>query len=140
MHKLKVRWAKEWEVSPRRARVDQFGDKFPFTAFLGRTNSLTRKQSSMIIQIRSGHFPLNNYLYKIQKINSNGCTQCGEDQEGPPETVQHFVFDCPAHVAARNELTNKIGLNHFSFKDIMADTNRMKALTTFINRTGRLQL
>src|ERR1700678_198148 len=140
MRKLKDRWAKEWEASPRRARVDQLGDKFPFTAFLGRTNSLTRKQSSMIIQIRSGHFPLNNYLYKIQKINSNGCTQCGEDQEGPPETVQHFVFDCPAHVAARNELTNKIGLNHFSFKDIMADTNRMKALITFINRTGRLQL
>ena len=139
MRKLKDRWAKEWEASPRRARVDQLGDKFPFTAFLGRTNSLTRKQSSMIIQIRSGHFPLNNYLYRIKKINSNSCTQCSEDQDGPPETVQHFVFDCPAYVVARNELTNKIGLNHLNLKDIMADTNRMKALITFINRTGRLQ-
>ena len=116
------------------------GPKFPFTAFLGRTNSLTRKQISMIIQICSGHFPLNNHLYKIKKINSNSCTQCSEDQEGPPETVQHFVFNCPAHIVARNELTNVIGLNHFNFKDIMADTNRMKALITFINRTGRLQL
>jgi hypothetical protein len=140
MRKLKDRWAKEWEVSPRRARVDQFGDKFSFTAFLGRTNSLTRKQSSIIIQICSGHLPLNNYLYRIKKLNSNSCTQCSEDQEGPPKTVQHFVFDCPAYVAARNELTNKIGFNHLNFKDIMADTNRIKALITFINRTGRLQI
>jgi hypothetical protein len=139
MHKLKDRWAKEWEISPRKARVDQFGDKFPFTAFVGRLNSLTRNQASLLIQIRCGHFPLNNYLHKIKKINSNSCTQCSEDQEGPPETVHHFFFDCPAHEEARNQLTNKIGINHFTLKDIMAETNRMKALTTFINRTGRLQ-
>ena len=139
MHKLKDRWTKEWEISPRKARVDQFGDKFPFTAFVGRLNSLTRNQASLLIQIRCGHFPLNNYLHKIKKINSNSCTQCSEDQEGPPETVHHFFFDCPAHEEARNQLTNKIGINHLTLKDIMADINRMKALTTFINRTGRLQ-
>ena len=66
---------------------------------------------------------------------------CDKDQRGisPPETINHFIFDCMAHLEAREELTGKIGMIHFNLSDIMADADRMKALTTFINRMQRFR-
>ena len=137
---LKARWAATWAASPRMPRVAQFGDAFPFGAFLKRLHLLTRKQSSHILQIRCGHFPLNAYLFKIDKVESNRCQYCHDEQGdlAPPETVNHFIFECPAHAEARAELIEKIGIIHFHLPDLMADTDRMKALTTFINRSRRL--
>ena len=136
---LKVKWKAAWEVSPRKARIAQLGDEFPFTAFLRRLNTLTRNQTSLILQLRCGHFPLNNYLHRINKTDSDRCQACVEaaDELPPRETINHFIFDCPAHEEAREELVQKIGRNHFNLPDIMAETNSLKALTTFINRTGR---
>ena len=143
MHEIKSIWANLWEVSPRRPRTECFGDEFPFTALLKRLNSLTRKQSSLMLQIHCGHFPLNAYLHKIKKVESNRCPACHEerDQEGRPhsETINHFIFDCTAHNVARDRLIQKIGRNHFHLAGMMSDTDRMKALTTYINRTGRLR-
>lgn len=124
----------------RRPRIAQFGEEFPFGAFLNRLSLLTRKQSSLILQIRCGHFPL-NALQKINKSDSNMCPACLNKQEGYSlvETINHFIFDCEAHIEAREELIDKIGMIHFNLLDIMADTDHMKALTTFVNRSGRFR-
>ena len=94
---------KMWEILPRKPRIAQFGDIFPFNAFLKRLNLLTRKQASTILQIWCWHFPLNAYLHKINKVDSSRCPACDKDQEGlsPPETINHFVFNCMAHLVAR---------------------------------------
>ena len=143
MQELKSTWADMWETSPRKQRVDRFGDEFPFTALLKRLSSLTRSQSSQILQIRCGHFPLNSYLHKIKKVESDRCLACFDrDDEGRPypETVNHFIFDCTAHTAARDELIHKIGRDRFRLADILSNTVRIKALTTYINRTGRFRI
>ena len=139
--KIKAKWLEMWNTSPRKPRLDQFGGTFPFGAFLKKLNLLTRKQSSTILQIRCGHFPLNAYLHKINKAETNRCQACIEHYEGdsPPESINHFIFDCPAHHEAREDLVTKIGRNYFHLAEIMADTDRMKALVTYINRTGRLR-
>ena len=139
--KLRRKWKEIWDASPRRPRIAQLGEEFPFSAFLLRLSLLTRKQSSLILQIQCGHFPLNAYLHKINKSDSNTCPACLNEQEGRSfvETISHFIFDCEAHVEAREELTDKIGMIHLNLLDIMADTDRMKALTTFINRSGRFR-
>ena len=138
---LKDKWAKNWDSSPRKPRLTQLGETFPFSAFIKRSYELTRKQSSLIMQIRCGHFPLNAYLHRINKIDSSRCMACEEDQDDIPqtETINHFIFDCTAHNEAREELIATIGRGRLHFPDIMADTNKMKALTTFINRSGRFK-
>jgi ribonuclease HI len=141
MKELKAKWAESWEASPRKLRVSQFGGVFPFSSLLNRLNSLSRQQASLILQLRCGHFPLNSYLHRIKKVESDRCGACRGGREGPaPETVNHFIFDCPAYVEERRELIRKIGRDHFHLPDIMSEVTRMKALTTFINRTGRLRL
>ena len=84
---------------------------------------------------------MNAYLHKINKSDTNMCPACFNEQEGhsPVETINHFIFDCAAHNAAREELIDDIGMIHFNLLDIMADTDNMKALTTFVNRSGRFK-
>ena len=138
--KIKAKWAETWNTSPRKPRVAQFGGSFPFSAFLNSIHSLNRMQTSITLQIRCGHFPLNRYLHKISKVDSDKCQACSAQQEDtPPETINHFIFECPAHEAARNELADRIGINHFQLSDLMNNTDRIKALVSFVNRSGRLR-
>jgi ribonuclease HI len=142
--KLNVRWAASWNTSPRKARVAQFGGVFPFSTFMKSLYLLTRKQSSIILQLRMrcGHFPLNAYLHKISKSDTNKCQACDIIDPGnsPRETVNHYLFDCPAHEIAREELFEKIVEDEFHLSDTMLDADHMRFLVTFVNRTRRLRL
>jgi hypothetical protein len=141
--KLKERWAEMWNSSPRKPRIAQFGGTFPFSKFMKSLHTLTRKQSSTILQLRCGHIPLNVYLNRINKSDTDRCPACdlidpGNSPTGR-ETVNHFLFDCPAHEAAREEFTDKLDGNHFHLSDIMTDADCMKDLVTFVNRTRRFR-
>ena len=85
---------------------------------------------------------MNRYLHRISKAESDKCQACDVQQNGdsPPETVNHFIFECPAHEVARGELAAEIGIPHLQLSDLMTDTDRMKALVTFVNRTGRFNI
>jgi ribonuclease HI len=138
---LKKRWLTVWDNSPRKERFSLIDPKFPFDGFRKKWFNLTRQQASIIMQIRTGHIPLNFYLHRIGKIDSDRCTKCAEHQDDvqPRETVNHFLFICQAYDEARNELIEKIDRRNFSISKMMKSTDRMKALVTFINRTGRLK-
>ena len=105
---LKGKWAASWATSPRKPRLAQFGDEFPFSVFLNKLYTLTCKQSSLILQMRCGHFLLNSYLHRINKSETNRCQACVDEWEGPPprETIHHYIFDCPAYSVARDEPQN----------------------------------
>ena len=95
----------------------------------------------MQILVRRGHFPLNSFMYKIGRTVSDTCMECYEIQDDGPisETINHYLFECPAHAEFRNELITKTGRNRFNLHAIMANTDHMKALVTYTNRTGRFK-
>ena len=119
----------------------QFDDKFPFNEFRKRSYFLTRNQASIMIQIRSGHIPLNNYLHKIRKSDTEICLACSDQENGLRcrETINHVIFECPAYDRERDTMIAKIKQQHFNLFDIMSNTDHMKILATFINSTGRLK-
>ena len=139
--RLNRKWARIWSESPRKDRFSRIDPDFPFNKFRKRLFMLTRNQSSLIMQLRTGHFPLNFYLHRIGKTDSDKCTKCNEDPANVQvtETINHFLFDCQAYDIARQALTAKIGRNFLSLSKIMKSTDKMKALVTFINRTGRFK-
>ena len=108
--KIKKLWLEQWNISPRKERMAQLGENFPFKKFITNLNKLTHKQTSTILQIRCGHFPLNHYLHKIKKIASNTCQACllAIDAIPSQETIHHFIFECPAYNTARNTLKDKV--------------------------------
>jgi hypothetical protein len=91
------------------------------------------------MQLRTGHIPLNFYLKRIGKVDSDKCTNCllGPNQVQVTETINHFLFECQAHKEYRHELIAKIGRSRLSLSKITKNANHMKALVTYINRTER---
>jgi hypothetical protein len=129
-----------WDKSPRKARLEKFDETFPFNKHRSFTELLTRIQSSLLFQIRSNHLPLNCYLNRIGAIPSKGCDNCRTElQEGPAETVTHFLFECPKYNGVRQELDTKLGRDSRDFKAILSDLDRTRELLKYIGRTGRFK-
>ena len=138
--KLKDKWENEWRQSERGTRFEAIDDNFPFNSFRKRTHLLSRLQASLMIQLRSGHIPLNTYLLRINKTDSDLCQAClEEDNLHCKETIKHFLFECNSYRAEREELVAKITRSHLNLRDIMKSTDRMTALAHFITRTGRFK-
>ena len=139
--RLKNKWEESWEDSERGKHFDAIDEDFPFTGFRKRTNSLTRAQASLMVQIRSGHIPLNCYLFKINRADTELCQACLDREDGQHcrETIKHFLFECNTYDVEREKLIADISRSHLNLKDIMSDTDRMKALAHFINKTGRFK-
>jgi hypothetical protein len=68
---LNRRWLKLWEDSPRKDRFSQID--FPFNKFRKKLFKLSRNQSSLMMQLRTGHIPLNVHLRRIGKVESDRC-------------------------------------------------------------------
>ena len=96
---LKEKWAVKWDTSPRKPRLAQFGDEFPFSMFLKKLYTLTCKQSSLILQIRCGHFPLNTYLHRINKLETDRCQACIDKWEGSPEKLSTTTYSIAQLIA-----------------------------------------
>ncbi|KAF9542354.1 hypothetical protein CPC08DRAFT_620124, partial [Agrocybe pediades] len=60
-----------------------------------------RRQSSLLVQLRTGHFPLNDYLHKRKLAPSPICRACNEQQR---ETIDHLIKECPAYQEHRRQL------------------------------------
>ena len=93
--KLNRLWSKAWDRSPRKDRFSRIDPNFPFNGFRKRMSRLSRKQTSTIMQLQTGHIPLNFYLKRIGKADSDRCTNCfeGPDHAQIPETINHFIFE-----------------------------------------------
>ena len=138
---LKAKWEREWEESDRSRRVGLIDDNFPFNGYRKRTYQLSRQTASFMMQIRCGHIPLNAYLFNIDRSDTEMCQACmdGEDNMHCRETVKHFLFECPSLSQEREVLVGKIQRRHLNLKDIMANTDYMKELGTFISKSGRFK-
>ena len=140
-NKLNKMWTKIWAASPRKIRFAHTDPDFPFNNFRRKLFNLSRQQASIIMQIRTGHIPLNFYLKRIGKLESDKCLKCAEGPANAQvtETINHYIFECQAYDEARQSLIAKIGRRSFNINKIMKNADYMKALVTFINRTGRLK-
>ncbi|KAF8231877.1 hypothetical protein L208DRAFT_1466842 [Tricholoma matsutake] len=56
-------------------------------------SEMMRKHTSLLLQLRTGHIPLNKHLHWIQKAELPTCPCCHHHDE----TVAHYVLHCPAH-------------------------------------------
>lgn len=67
------------------------------------TEMKNKHSVSSITQLRSGHIPLYHYLASRNLRTDSTCV-C----ETSPETVEHFLFNCPLHNNQRQELRREL--------------------------------
>jgi len=139
--KIKDKWKDLWADSDRRQRVDPIDDNFPFNSFRNRTYQLSRNHASLMTQLRCGHIPLNGYLQRIGRSETDLCQSCldVDNDIRCRETIKHFIFECTKYNQDREELVAKITRTSFNLKDIMSNTDHMRALAAYINRTDRFR-
>jgi hypothetical protein len=62
-------------------------------------DQLSRKESNVLAQLRTGMAQLNTYLHRIKACETDQC-ECGQASE----TVDHFLFRCRRWTAQRAEM------------------------------------
>jgi ribonuclease HI len=133
--KLIMRWKERWNSSPRKTRTERYEKKMPTCKFLEKTNSLTRRQTSLLVQLRTGHLPLNQYLYRINRSDTPLCPTCKQERE----SVTHFLLDCPTYKRERYLMRLAVGPNSRNFQFLLGEKKGMEETLQFIGRTGRLK-
>lgn len=120
--------------SSRYRRLRAIDSSVPSPHFRKLTAELTRKQASLLIQLRTGHIPLNHHLARIGKVNSPTCPACREKEE----TVHHFLMTCPAHDYHCRMLNAKLHRDSKSISKLLSHSKAVGPLLHYISATRRL--
>jgi len=137
---LKTRWWTRWKNSPCHGKISRIDDQFPLTNFSKAREQLTWWQSTLILQIRTRHIPLNRYLHRIKKCENARCDNCYDERNiEVPESIQHFLFDCKTYEKERREFTRNMGRQSKDLKFIMLKPDVIEKLTRYIISTKRFE-
>jgi ribonuclease HI len=138
---LKAEWQENWKASPRYRKVSRFDEVLPMKTFVKCRDNLSRAQASILFQLRTEHIPLNKYLHRIKRSETDKCPSCLQiPGQLRKETVQHLLFECRAYRTQRHQLERKLGRNARDLKTIFRNKEHTKALLQFVSQTGRLSI
>lgn len=127
-------WYRTWQKSPRKRIYDKSDNQFPARRYLKHVKKLSKKKSSILIQLRTQKIPLNEHLYKIKKAETDRCKQC---QLNRRETVQHFLFDCPKYRVQRQKMDKAHKRNKRNLVKIFAKQQDTMFLLRYVESTQR---
>ena len=130
---LQDRWKSTWAKSPQKGWMDKIDDKLPSHSFL--TSHMSRAQASILMQLRTGHIPLNYFLHKISKVKSPVCPACQLNDE----TVHHYLFECPGFAYERHSLARATGRNSKLIQHLLGNWRTYKSVLTYVHVTERFK-
>ena len=132
--KMKENWKVNWRSSARGTKMTQLDGTTPSNTFLNTisNSNITRQASSLLSQLRIGHIPLNEYLYKFKLVDNPRCPACG----AAVESIHHFLLTCPCYSYERWPLIQKIGRTP-TLKDLLGNPKYTTHLLNYMEATGR---
>ena len=131
----KERWARDWAASPRHAKFKHIDASLPSRKFIKLISNtkISRSDASKFFQLRSGHIPLNAYLFRFKRKESAQCPACGAQKETP----QHYLMECPAYSHERWKLGPKKGEQELKFAELLSSGKKTVAVAHYMQATGR---
>ena len=124
-----------WKRSKRYKRIKPIDPSLPSSRFISTTKELSRKQTSVLTQLRTGHIPLNGHLYRINKSASPNCVHC----PNLTEDIPHLLFHCNKYATQRQRFILAVERKAFHTQHILSDPSTIRHTLNFINSTGRLK-
>ena len=98
---LRQKWKETWMESPRYEKyVDLYEDDHSFAAFRWATRGATRNQTSLLVQLHTGHAPLNKHLHRLSRADTDICGSCREHIE----SVAHYLLECRGYEDERDRM------------------------------------
>ena len=132
--KLEAQAAERWRASKRGEKMRRVDSTLPSSRFQKLVASLPRRNVSLLIQLRTGHAPLNHHLHTIGRADTQRCPGCGASKE----TVTHFVLQCPKYALQRRIFMGPLGRNGGRLDYLLSTKEGTDRLFKFVNATRRL--
>jgi hypothetical protein len=107
----------------------------PSNRFRKLVDHLPRKHANLLMQLRTGHAPLNKPLFTTNCTESPVCPAC----ENAHETVHHFLISCPAYEHHRHNLFYNLNRGSLSLHTLLLHPKAIKLLFKYIAKTGRFR-
>ncbi|KIM22436.1 hypothetical protein M408DRAFT_47819, partial [Serendipita vermifera MAFF 305830] len=83
-------WTTEWYECAQYPRIAKYDARPPNASHIKKLyNDKSKRDGSLITQLRSHHIALNAYLHRIKAVNSPWCPRCEVS-----ETVEHYLLHC----------------------------------------------
>ena len=83
-------WKTKWALSPHHARLSRINPAMPSRGFQRLVVVFSSIQTSILVQLRTGHMPLSKHLFQISKASSPVCSSCRQGEE----SIHHYLFEC----------------------------------------------
>ncbi|KAE9394284.1 hypothetical protein BT96DRAFT_749479, partial [Gymnopus androsaceus JB14] len=90
---------------------------------------------SILMQLCTGHAPLQKHLYAIHRADEPTCPCCKQH----PETVYHFLMECLAHKNSQDCLRRRIRQRNFTYSALLTTVESLRDFFQYINETGRFR-
>ena len=132
---MRKEYEKEFQKSPRYDKAIKYNVKAPSSNFRKMSEKLNRRQASILVQLRTGHIPLQAYLHRFKLSDTPVCPTCSDE----PETVTHYLMYCRTYNRQRQRLRRVLGRDQSLGLEILGDEKRVKTLMEFINDTRRFE-
>lgn len=133
MADLKSEALTRWKASPRYARTRRIDPSLPSNKFLRLAGTLPKSRTSLLVQLRSGHIPLNRHLFRLGKVDTARCPTCGTEDE----TVLHYLLRCPTWRRARAPLRRAFSPSNLQMRTLLNDPDSLPILFDYVKATGR---
>ena len=104
--------------------------------FLKLTSPLSHWQSSLLMQLQTSHIGLNQWLFKIQCLDTPACPHY---QGIMVETVCHLLFKCPQYCWEHHIFYTTLRRKARDLSYILLHPNTMLSLLHYIHLTERLK-
>ena len=133
---MKKRWKGEWKRSSRFNRTHAIDYALPSPNYLHTIDQLTRSQTSLLTQLRTGHNPLNVVLHRMKQADSPECPHC---RKGFKESIFDYLITCPHYANARRILQYELGRKASEIPFLIGTNAGIPPLLRFISNTKRLR-
>jgi hypothetical protein len=105
----------------------------PSNKFIKLVGKLSRNQTSLLLQLPTGHAPLNKHLHHIGKVELLICPTCNLEDE----TVHHFIITCPARDEIRRKMLSTLGRDARSLQTLLTALQATPHLLAYVKATGK---
>lgn len=97
---IKIAWANSWRTEDK-GRATYRHTPMPTKKVLQLHEGLSKRESSVLVQLRTGKIGLNDFLFtrKVPEVTSPACP-CGERRQ----TVAHILLRCALYKDIRNRI------------------------------------
>ncbi len=132
---LNRRASDRWRRSRRSLRMVDIDRDLPSRKYAERISRLPRRHANLLLQLRTGHVPLQTYFERIGKALTSTCPTCREE----PESVRHYLLSCPTYVLHRAVHFRPLGYSGRKLSTLLNTEDALRPLFAYINATGRFR-